>query len=70
MRYSKLFSRAASISTLVSGASFSFKTGVAIRNGASLVGDIFREAIDAGTGDNYFPVISKLIDAPDTSSKE
>jgi 3-hydroxyisobutyrate dehydrogenase-like beta-hydroxyacid dehydrogenase len=38
--------------------------------GATLVGDIFREAIDAGTGDNYFPVISKLIDAPDTSSKE
>jgi 3-hydroxyisobutyrate dehydrogenase-like beta-hydroxyacid dehydrogenase len=38
--------------------------------GAALVGDIFREAIDAGTGDNYFPVISKLIDAPDTSSKE
>lgn len=34
--------------------------------GAALVGDIFREAIDAGTGDNYFPVISKLIDAPDT----
>lgn len=38
--------------------------------GAALVGDIFREAIDAGTGDNYFPVISKLIDAPDTSTKE
>lgn len=38
--------------------------------GAALVGEIFHEAIDAGTGDNYFPVISKLIDAPDIPSKE
>ncbi|MCP4616059.1 MAG: NAD(P)-dependent oxidoreductase [Bradyrhizobium sp.] len=29
--------------------------------GAELVGTILQEAIDAGSGDNYFPVIAKLI---------
>src|SRR4029434_3224463 len=32
--------------------------GIKIR-GAELVGTILREAIDAGSGDNYFPVIAK-----------
>jgi 3-hydroxyisobutyrate dehydrogenase len=35
--------------------------GVTLR-GAELVGTILREAIDAGEGDLYFPVIAKLID--------
>jgi 3-hydroxyisobutyrate dehydrogenase-like beta-hydroxyacid dehydrogenase len=30
--------------------------------GAELIGTILQEAIDAGTGDAYFPVIAKLID--------
>ena len=29
--------------------------------GAELMGTILQEAIDAGTGENYFPVIAKLI---------
>lgn len=32
--------------------------------GAELVGTILQEAIDAGSGDNYFPVIAKHIDRP------
>lgn len=35
--------------------------GIKIR-GAELVGTILQEAIDAGSGDNYFPVIAKHID--------
>jgi 3-hydroxyisobutyrate dehydrogenase len=35
--------------------------GVKIR-GAELIGKILQEAIDAGSGDAYFPVIAKLID--------
>jgi 3-hydroxyisobutyrate dehydrogenase len=34
--------------------------GVTLR-GAELIGTILREAIDAGSGDAYFPVIAKLI---------
>ena len=34
--------------------------GLKIR-GAELVGAILQEAIDAGSGDNYFPVIAKHI---------
>ena len=34
--------------------------GLRVR-GAELVGAILQEAIDAGTGENYFPVIAKLI---------
>jgi 3-hydroxyisobutyrate dehydrogenase len=30
--------------------------------GAELIGTILREAIDAGSGENYFPVIAKLIE--------
>ncbi|WP_315765745.1 NAD(P)-dependent oxidoreductase [Bradyrhizobium sp. SZCCHNR2009] len=37
--------------------------GVALR-GAELTGTILQEAIDAGTGKAYFPVIAKLIDRP------
>jgi len=32
--------------------------------GAELVGTILQEAIDAGSGDNYFPVIAKHLDRP------
>jgi 3-hydroxyisobutyrate dehydrogenase len=35
--------------------------GIKIR-GAELVGTILQEAIDAGSKDNYFPVIAKHID--------
>src|SRR4051795_13139091 len=35
--------------------------GIKIR-GAELIGTVLQEAIDAGSGDNYFPVIAKLID--------
>jgi 3-hydroxyisobutyrate dehydrogenase len=35
--------------------------GIKLR-GAELVGTVLREAIDAGEGDAYFPVIAKLID--------
>ena len=35
--------------------------GIKIR-GAELIGKILQEAIDAGSGDNYFPVIAKHID--------
>jgi 3-hydroxyisobutyrate dehydrogenase-like beta-hydroxyacid dehydrogenase len=35
--------------------------GIKIR-GAELIGTILQEAIDAGDGDSYFPVIAKLID--------
>ncbi len=34
--------------------------GIKLR-GAELIGTILQEAIDAGTGENYFPVIAKLI---------
>jgi hypothetical protein len=30
--------------------------------GAELIGTVLQEAIDAGSGDNYFPVIAKHID--------
>src|SRR5829696_945128 len=36
--------------------------GIQIR-GAELIGTILQEAIDAGSGDNYFPVIAKHIDS-------
>ncbi len=32
--------------------------------GAELVGTVLQEAIDAGSGDNYFPVIAKHLDRP------
>jgi 3-hydroxyisobutyrate dehydrogenase-like beta-hydroxyacid dehydrogenase len=35
--------------------------GIKVR-GAELIGEILQEAIDAGDGDSYFPVIAKLID--------
>jgi 3-hydroxyisobutyrate dehydrogenase len=35
--------------------------GIRIR-GAELIGTVLQEAIDAGSGDNYFPVIAKHID--------
>src|SRR3954447_19891292 len=35
--------------------------GIRIR-GAELIGQVLQEAIDAGSGDNYFPVIAKHID--------
>jgi 3-hydroxyisobutyrate dehydrogenase len=35
--------------------------GIKIR-GAELIGTVLQEAIDAGSGDNYFPVIAKHID--------
>src|SRR5215204_1130084 len=35
--------------------------GIQIR-GAELIGTVLQEAIDAGSGDNYFPVIAKHID--------
>jgi len=34
--------------------------GIKLR-GAELIGTILQEAIDAGTGENYFPVIAKLL---------
>jgi 3-hydroxyisobutyrate dehydrogenase-like beta-hydroxyacid dehydrogenase len=37
--------------------------GLRIR-GAELIGQVLQEAIDAGSGDNYFPVIAKYIDRP------
>jgi 3-hydroxyisobutyrate dehydrogenase len=37
--------------------------GIKIR-GAELIGQVLREAIDAGSGDNYFPVIARHIDRP------
>lgn len=37
--------------------------GIKLR-GAELIGTILQEAIDAGSGDNYFPVIAKHIDRP------
>ncbi len=37
------------------------ETGLRIR-GAELVGEILQEAIDAGSGGAYFPVIAKHID--------
>jgi 3-hydroxyisobutyrate dehydrogenase len=37
--------------------------GIKIR-GAELVGGVLQEAIDAGSGDAYFPVIAKHIDRP------
>jgi 3-hydroxyisobutyrate dehydrogenase len=36
--------------------------GLKIR-GAELIGTVLQEAIDAGSGDNYFPVIAKHIDS-------
>jgi 3-hydroxyisobutyrate dehydrogenase len=36
--------------------------GLRIR-GAELIGKVLQEAIDAGSGDNYFPVIAKHLDA-------
>src|SRR6476646_5592718 len=39
------------------------EAGLRIR-GAELIGEILQEAIDAGSGDNYFPVIAKYIDRP------
>jgi 3-hydroxyisobutyrate dehydrogenase len=36
------------------------EAGIRLR-GAELIGTILQEAIDAGTGENYFPVIAKLI---------
>src|SRR3954471_9630092 len=36
--------------------------GLKIR-GAELIGTVLQEAIDAGSGDNYFPVIAKQIDS-------
>src|SRR3954462_6753965 len=36
--------------------------GIRIR-GAELIGEVLQEAIDAGSGDNYFPVIAKHIDS-------
>ena len=36
------------------------EAGIRLR-GAELIGAILQEAIDAGTGENYFPVIAKLI---------
>jgi hypothetical protein len=35
--------------------------GIRIR-GAELIGQVLQKAIDAGSGDNYFPVIAKYID--------
>ena len=37
------------------------EAGIKIR-GAELIGQVLQEAIDAGSGDNYFPVIAKHID--------
>jgi 3-hydroxyisobutyrate dehydrogenase len=37
--------------------------GIKIR-GAELIGQVLREAIDAGSADNYFPVIARHIDRP------
>jgi 3-hydroxyisobutyrate dehydrogenase len=37
--------------------------GIKIR-GAELIGQVLQEAIDAGSGGAYFPVIAKLIDRP------
>jgi hypothetical protein len=39
------------------------EAGVAIR-GAELIGTVLREAIDAGSGDAYFPVIARHIHKP------
>src|SRR5207237_10765107 len=36
------------------------EAGIKIR-GAELMGKVLQEAIEAGSGDNYFPVISKYI---------
>jgi 3-hydroxyisobutyrate dehydrogenase len=36
------------------------EAGIRIR-GAELIGQVLQEAIDAGSGDNYFPVIAKYI---------
>src|SRR5438105_5797302 len=38
------------------------EAGIRIR-GAELIGTVLQEAIDAGSGDNYFPVIAKHIDS-------
>jgi len=38
------------------------EAGIRIR-GAELIGTVLQEAIDAGCGDNYFPVIAKHIDS-------
>jgi hypothetical protein len=37
--------------------------GIKIR-GAELIGEILQEAIDAGEGGAYFPVIARLITSP------
>jgi 3-hydroxyisobutyrate dehydrogenase-like beta-hydroxyacid dehydrogenase len=37
--------------------------GLRVR-GAELIGQVLQEAIDAGSGNNYFPVIAKHIDRP------
>jgi hypothetical protein len=37
---------------------------------AELIGMILQEAIDAGEGDNYFPVIAKLSDRPRSSFRD
>jgi 3-hydroxyisobutyrate dehydrogenase len=37
------------------------EAGIKIR-GAELIGKVLQEAIDAGDGDSYFPVIAKLLD--------
>src|SRR6478752_3591718 len=37
--------------------------GIKLR-GAELIGQVLQEAIDVGSGDNYFPVIAKYIDRP------
>ncbi len=34
--------------------------GIKLR-GAELIGQVLQEAIDAGSGDNYFPVIAKYV---------
>ncbi len=39
------------------------EAGIKLR-GAELIGTVLQEAIDAGSGDNYFPVIAKHIDRP------
>ena len=36
--------------------------GIEVR-GAELIGTVLQEAIDAGSGDKYFPVIAKHIDS-------
>jgi 3-hydroxyisobutyrate dehydrogenase-like beta-hydroxyacid dehydrogenase len=57
----RAFSTAYALKDLSYALELAADAGLKIR-GAELIGTVLQEAIDAGSGDNYFPVIAKHID--------